>query len=373
MINGHDDEVDTMESTTKAAKEKGGFSSHAGETVWRRSIHSLGAKLPMGNEQSGPPKLSKKEAQNQLRDILSSAEFPQEAEVSTPQTMQESLLWMRLGSPKPGEMPSFASIRHALGVRGGDFDLIAEMLEDEMDQLGMDEISRSVFVRSVSENLPVNGSDLIYTDLLTRIFNALDASGEAEDPTSGEMEPTITIEAAVMVAALFAHKSDSEAAAHRLFNLIDVDKDGDLSAEELAFFAGLQLRISSICQGQREPIDVEKAQLKAQEMFLDADLDGDGNVSVDEWAAWYEENISNAHLPTPAFDEMRVLMNFPSKSWQHIFETIDAATMETDSEGSHLSKDVFIEVLCGEVNNEGKMEGGLLTPLDEDHPSFNEE
>ena len=176
----------------------------------------------------------------------------------------------------------------------------------------------------------------------------------------------VALTKAIGVLALLAHKNDGASAAKRLFELIDEDNSGELDLAEMAALAAIQMEICEIVSGSRSPVTAAQAEAKAKEMFQLADTSDDGRIDRSEWTVWFNANIANASLPTPPFQDLCTIMNFPANSWHRIVDALNRNAITIMHGEEVITKASFIETLC-------MSEPPLLEEIPKAHPARNSE
>jgi len=102
-------------------------------------------------------------------------------------------------------------------------------------------------------------------------------------------------------------KGDREDRVSAAFQLYDVDGDGFISQEEiLSFLSAIFVVIFSLTPSKKEDMSKTVAQIAedtAREALAEADHDGDGLLSVDEFSSWFAEHGDEIFHVSPAEDD----------------------------------------------------------------------
>jgi|TARA_B110000208_G_C11784244_1_gene435009 Ca2+-binding EF-hand superfamily protein len=118
--------------------------------------------------------------------------------------------------------------------------------------------------------------------------------GASEDGVEAGAANELSLSQAITIMAMFAPKDDSKAAASCLFNAIDVDCGGSLDLSEIVRVAATQLCFCNIITPGAEPLSFADASAEASTDFKKYDDSSDGDLHLDEFAAWYDDKIANA-------------------------------------------------------------------------------
>ena len=295
----------------------------------------------MGNEQSGPPKLSKKKAKAErkesIHNILTSASIEAGDAVDPEIVRAERLEKKRAGLM--GESNPLEAYRVLLSFGVGDFDIAFEGLKEVNAEVG--HISVDAYMRVVTESLHREMSEeeeILRSEALAKLFMQV---------TDGA-ETTSSLVNAVTLTAIFCHIDDVNATAACIFGLLDVSNDGFLDKSEMMTFAILKQRLIRAIANSMKPSEIEEdeATLEAlvNESIARIDTNSDKRLDLREFQRWFTNLLRESRTldALPSFERMRRIINLKAGSWSALMAAvIDAVDGDTDA----ISKEGLVDAV----------------------------
>ena len=133
---------------------------------------------------------------------------------------------------------------------------------------------------------PMDGQELAqFNSVIDRLYEIFDVDG------NGVVDFT-----EISSGVSFLCQGDAEKKAHAAFRLYDYNEDGFISLEEMKQYMACVFKVmfeleegAKARQGNFTPDELATA--TAQQIFQDADLNGDGKLSFEEFQKWYEGDV----------------------------------------------------------------------------------
>ncbi|CAK4180558.1 unnamed protein product [Aphanomyces euteiches] len=230
--------------------------------------------------------------------------------------------WYTKDQPPP---PTLAEIRHLTGLGYLNVEDVFERLADTADEK-RGGVSFEAFLTALTDVAQEHHGPEVPSELEAvgrKLFQAFDA------------DPNGRVDFSELAAGLSVLcKGTREAKVHAAFSLYDFNGDGFITMDEMTRYLTSVFRVLYVLQPhmalETGVSATELGTITAEQAFVDADLDRDNRLSLNEFAQWYAKHKSPIITPTKKWNlnEIRRLTKLMYHKAEDVFELFAEAANE---------------------------------------------